>query len=359
MSWRLITHENVSAAYGLAVDEGLVAAAHTLGSLATLHLYTFRSAVIVGRYQNLQSAVRISNCEARGVEFNRRHSGGGTVLMTPSQLAIAFAIPDRQANLPTTIRGLFHLFGKILADALRPFGLAAEFVGKNDLQINGKKIAGLAISQDEDHASFFHASLLLDFDLPLMLDVLNLPTQNLPDRGISCFGERITTMRQEGVAVNMGELQQALVSAFEQHFRVPVEQTPFTSHEQALVRRLIDEKYSQDSWIFVTRLPRKCHYYAECLTTGGLLQVHMSVTGGTIENILITGNYFSRTRDLCRLESLLRWSPLDASTLRRTIRDYGLDASIYRIKLDTLVDTILRAANRPSSTAIRPASPNA
>jgi len=95
------------------------------------------------------------------------------------------------------------------------------------------------------------------------------------------------------------------------------------------------------------------------MTAGGLLQVHMSVTGGTIENILITGNYFSRTRDLCRLESVLRWSPLDASTLRRAIRHYGLDASIYRIKLDTLVDTILRAANRPPSTAIRPAFPTA
>jgi lipoate-protein ligase A len=359
VSWRLITHENVSAAYGLAVDEGIVAPAHSLGFSATLHLYTFRSAVIVGRYQNLQSAVRIPNCETHGVEYNRRHTGGGTVLMTPSQLAIAFGIPNRQANLPTSIRGLFHLFAKILADALRPCGLNAEFVGKNDLQINGKKIAGLAISQDEDQTVFFHASLLVDFDLPLMLEILNLPTQNLPDKGISCFGDRITTLHQEGVALTMAELQQAVLSAFEHHFRVPVERTPLSSHEKNLVQRLIDEKYLQDSWIFETRLPRNRHYYAECLTPGGLLQVHMGATGGTIENILITGNYFSRSRDICRLESVLRWSPLDASALRRTIHDYGLDTSIYRIKLDTLVDTILRATERPRKTAMRSASPPA
>lgn len=356
MSWRFITNENVSAAHGLAVDEAIAISAGTLNSAPTLHLYTFRSAVIVGRFQNVQSAVRIPTCEARGVEFNRRHTGGGTVLMTPSQLAIAFAIRNRHGKLPTTIRGLFHLFAKVLADALGQAGLIAEFVGKNDLQINGKKIAGLAISQDQDHATFFHASLLLDFDLPLMLDVLNLPTQNLPDKGISCFGERITTLRQEGVSPTMAELQQAVVTAFAAHFGVTIEQTSLTSHEESVVRRLMQDKYTQDCWIFTTRLPRKRHCYAECLTPGGLLQVHMSVTGGVIENILITGNYFSRTRDLCRLESVLKWSPLDASTLRRTIRKHGLNASMYRIKLDTLVDTILRAAKSAPRMTSPPAS---
>jgi lipoate-protein ligase A len=357
VSWRLLTHENLSAAHGLAVDEGLATAMDDLDSPPTLHLYTFRSAVIVGRYQNVQSAVRIAECEARGVEFNRRHTGGGTVLMTPSQLAIAFAIGDRHVKLPTTIRSLFHLFAKILSDALRRFGLTADFVGKNDLQIKGKKVAGLAISQDQDKATFFHASLLLDFDVALMLELLNLPTQRLPDKGISCFGERITTLRQEGIAVPVDDVIQAVVGAFEQSFTVPLEQIPLSRSEQLLVQRLVNEKYTRDSWIYLTRLPRKRHYYAERLTPGGLLQVHLSVAGGTIENILITGNYFSRSRDLCRLESVLKWSPLERSVLTRTIRDHGLDETIYRIKLDTLVDAILSAANSHLRPLIRPASP--
>ena len=47
-------------------------------------------------------------------------------------------------------------------------GIAASFRGKNDLEVAGRKIAGLGIHRDASGGLLFHASLLLDLDVALM-----------------------------------------------------------------------------------------------------------------------------------------------------------------------------------------------
>lgn len=341
---RLLRHERLDGATGLAVDESLVESVAAGSAPPTLHLYSYAPCVLVGRYQNTAACLRLDRCAARGIEVNRRPTGGGTVFMTPDQLAMALIVPNTLPGLPRTIRGAFEFLAAPLAEALAQFGLEARFAGKNDLAVGGRKIAGLAISQDHEAATFFHVSLLLDFDLETMLDILNLPTHRMLDRGISCFGERMTTVRGElGRAVEWSELAGAVHRAIEARLGMSFVPGPFVEGEQETIGRLLRERYHNPEWIYAARMPRRRMGYAQRRTPGGWMQTHLAVSGGVIDTLLITGDYFSRTRDVAALESLLRWTAADITAVQKRMLEMEYDFRIHQVDLETMLGMIEEA----------------
>ena len=94
--WRLFKNltRSVSTAEGLAVDDTLPQSVARNNSPPILHLYTFVPSVIVGKYQDIEAALRLERCKAHGIEFNRRSTGGGTVIMGPEIVAPETELTD-------------------------------------------------------------------------------------------------------------------------------------------------------------------------------------------------------------------------------------------------------------------------
>ncbi len=343
---RLIQSQDLSSAAGLAMDEALARSVAARKAPPTLHLYNYVPSVILGRYQNAAASLRLDRCEARGIEVNRRATGGGTVFMTPDQMALGLFLPDGFPGLSQSIHGAFVLLAGGLARALKTFGLEAEFTGKNDLTVGSRKIAGLAISQDLEGVTFFHTSLLLDFDLEAMLDILNLPTQRMLDRGISCFGQRMTTIRQEaGQDIALGEVQEAVHRALQEQLSLELPRAELAPAEEQQVAALLEKKYENEEWIYGIRAPKRRMTFAERCTPGGLIQAHLSLSGRVIEMVLITGDYFSRTRDVAKLESVLKYCRADREGLEQRLDEAQASSFIHRVDLPVIVDLILEAVS--------------
>lgn len=333
----------LSSAVGLAGDEALALSVAQGKAPQTLRLYSYRPSVIVGRYQNLADAVNLEECRRRGHEWNRRHTGGGTVLMGPDQVAVALVMPEAKGQTPGTVRQHFHFFAAMLADALGQFGIEAGLEGKNDLQVGGRKIAGLAISQDIDGAVFFHCSLLLDFDVDLMVNVLNLPTRDLDDRGQSCFSQRMATVHQHAPGVTFDEMKRAIVGALAARTgdAVPGGWLP---EEAAQMQRLCRERYESDEWIYSSRVMRRWSGTAECKTPGGNLRVYVDRTEGVLDSVLITGDYFCRSLEIAFLEANLRGVRAQPDAIRAALGEDEWE-TIYRVPTDTLSGLISEAAS--------------
>ena len=92
--WRLLKawDRQVFTAEGLAMDDCMAYAISEKGSSPILHLYRFTPAAIVGKYQDMKAALKLDRCKARGVEYNRRSTGGGTVIMAEKVAALGFGI---------------------------------------------------------------------------------------------------------------------------------------------------------------------------------------------------------------------------------------------------------------------------
>jgi len=344
--WRLFKNlmRSVSTAEGLAVDDTLPQSVARHGSVPILHLYTFVPSVIVGKYQDIEAALRIDRCKARGIEYNRRSTGGGTVIMGPEIVALGLGINMDYPGLKKGVGGVFESLSRVLIRALDHVGVHARFQPKNDLEVRGRKIAGLSAASEADTCLLFHTSLLVDFDIPLMTDIMNTPVVKLEDKGYNCFSRRMTTVRDElGRNLSVAEMMAAIQKAFEREFDIAFREDSPDDWEQDAIRRFIEERYTQDDWIFSHRHPRARMGVGQLKTRGGLVEIYLALSGGSIEHVLITGDFFSTTEDIHRIENALKWTSARRESIQSNIASVWHDDMIYGLDVSTLTDAILLA----------------
>ncbi len=346
MQWRLFLnpHGQLSTVRGLAVDDTLPRSVARHRSPPILHLYTFRPSVIVGRYQDIEAALKLDRCKARGIEYNRRSTGGGTVIMGPQVVALGLGIPVNHPGLQKGFGGVFVSVGRVLCRALASFGIRAHFQPKNDLEVAGKKIAGLSASAETGRSLLFHTSLLVDFDIPLMLDITNTPLVKIHDKGYTCFSQRLTTLRQEtGKPIQVAQVMEAVCAAFEEEYGIRfIEDSP-DAWEWQTVERLMAERYTRQSWIFSHKHPRARMGIGRLKTPAGLLEIYLSLSGGAIEHVLITGDFFAADEDVHRLESAVKWTSARPERIRDNLAAVWRKDMIYGLDVATLTEAVLKA----------------
>lgn len=344
--WRFFRNLNrpVSTAEGLAVDDTLAQSVSKKGSSPILHLYTFIPSVIVGKYQDIEAALKLDRCRDRGIEYNRRSTGGGTVIMGPEIVALGLGINVDYPGLQRGVGGVFQSLSRVFVRALETLGVTAYFQPKNDLEVAGKKIAGLSAASEADKSLLFHTSLLVDFDIDLMMDIMNTPLVKIRDKGYNCFSQRMTTMRQEtGRPVSMVEAFEAIETAFEQEFHIRLRPDTPDPWEQATIRRYMEERYTKDQWIFSHRHPRARMGMGQFKSRAGLLEIYLSLSGASIENVVITGDFFSTTENVHRIENALKWTSSRPESIQKNLAAVWHDDMIHGLDVPTLTRAILKA----------------
>lgn len=350
--WRLILQKDTSPAYGLSVDESTSIAVSEGRTPPVLHLYNFLPCAIVGRYQDIEEALNIPECERFGIAYDRRHTGGGTVLMGPKQLAIGFSIPTQYPGIGDSINRIFSRLGGVLCNALAKLRLRARYRPKNDLEIGGKKIAGLSASLELRNTAFFHASILLDFDFKLMLNVFKLPLKKIEDKHISCFTERMTTLKKElHRSIDMPTLQSLVRSAFEEEFGVKFRIDTLTQWESDTVETLLTTRYTNPEWIFSRKHPKTAQAIVSRKTRGGLIEIAVTFSGGVIEAAYITGDFLSTTRGINNIESALKYCAADRKALKQRLAPVLNENTIYRVEPQTIIDMIVEAKEKSLKAA--------
>ena len=345
-SWRLFkdTLHPVSTALGLSIDDTLPLSLAQHGSPPILHLYAFKPSAIVGKYQDIKAALRLDRCRSRGIEYNRRSTGGGTVIMGPKVVALGLGIGIDQPGLKKGIGGVFESLSVVLIKALQDLGVHAEFRPKNDLEVDGKKIAGLSAALETENAILFHASLLVEFDIPLMLDIMNQPPLKLYDKGYNCFSQRITTITEQlGHNIEMERVADAIEKAFSEKFSASFAKDEPDTWEKKVIEDHFNTRYRNPAWIFSHKHPRSKMGIGEFKTPGGLLEIYLSLAGSTIEHIIITGDFFSTTKDINLLESSLKWTSARREKIEEHLSEAWRDDMIYGVDVSTLTEAIIRA----------------
>jgi len=322
--WRYIADDGVSASFGLAADETLARRAGTGGSPPTLRLYTYAShCALVGRFQRVASELQLDCCRAHGIAVNRRPTGGGAILMGADQLGVAIMRPG--GDLPRSydrIRDLFLRLGAGIIDGLERLGIRGEYRRKNDIEVSGRKIAGLGISFDRSGGVLFHASLLVDLDVPLMLSVLRTPFEKISDKAIATVAERITTVRRAcGRAVPLDEVRALVREGYARALGVDLRQGDFTDAERAEIAELERERYGSAAWIDEEPAVPDSAGSATLKTAGGLVSAHLTLAGDVIKAVYLTGDFFCDESALVRIERALRWHASDPAHVTGTLRE--------------------------------------
>lgn len=344
--WRLFKDltRPVTTARGLAIDDTLPRSVERGHTPPILHLYTFIPSIIVGKYQDIEAALKLDRCRVRGIEYNRRSTGGGTVIMGPEIVALGLGINVDYPGLKKGVGGVFESLSAVLIRALKKLGIPAYFQPKNDLEVNGKKIAGLSASAEAGKSLLFHTSLLVDFDVELMTDIMNTPLVKLHDKGYNCFSQRMTTVKQElGHDVSVKQVGASIQEAFEAEFNIKFREDTPDEWEDKVIRGYVEERYNSREWIFSHKHPRARMGVGQLKTKGGLLEIYLSLAGAAIENVLITGDFFSTSEDLHRLENVLKWTSAQEKRIEENLASVWRRDMIYGVDVPTLTKAILIA----------------
>jgi lipoate-protein ligase A len=345
--WRLITDDGVSASFGLAVDECLAHRVGTGASQPTLRLYTYHShCALIGRFQNIDNEISRAYCDAHGIALNRRPTGGGAIIMGKDQLGIALCIPAREEDSYRHARELMARFSAGIISGLEAIGVQAAFRGKNDVEIQNRKVAGLGMYRTPEGGLLFHASVLVDLDIALMLQVLKTPFEKITDKAIATVAERVTTVRREsGSLVALDEIRASISAGYSKTFGVSLVPGDLTLDELEAIDALEKSKYLSPEWVHQTTAIPDTFGSATVKTPAGLLDVRATLAGNTIKAIFIGGDFFAAEGAVADLEARLRWHPASPERVRDTlVGGYAEHADLLNnLPLDALQEAIRQA----------------
>jgi len=346
-TWRLITEKGVSASFGLAADEYLLASVARSG-VPALRLYTYRSHVaLVGRFQNIEAELRLDECRRIGADISRRPTGGGAIIMGEDQLGLALVIPPGGDHAGAAPAALFPRYAAPIIEALGTLGVEAAFRPKNDIEVAGKKIAGLGVYIDDDGTLLFHASTLVDLDVRLMLSLLAMTPEKISDKDIATFEERLTTVRRAaGRPVAIEEVRAAVAAAFARTFDLDLVPQAFTADERRAIGEIEAAQYANPAWIFARTPPPDATGSSIRKTEAGLLRVYVALAGSVIKSALITGDFFGDNRALPDLEARLKWSEASPASIAVCIDTACADlaiAPVWNLQPSLLTDAIVAA----------------
>jgi len=353
IKFRYIQETNTTASYGLAADEYLMNYHQKDNEFpATLRLYNYQDyAVLVGRFQDINAEIDIEACKQYGFHYGRRLTGGGAILMGSGQLGICFATSSKFIEWEN-VRELYHKFSAPIIRAMSKLGIVAKFRSKNDLEVNGKKIAGLGVHVDADGAIQFHTSLLIDLDIPQMLKVLKIPIQKYSDkRKISSVEQRITTISRElNREVSRREVIEIIKECFAEAFKIEFRSEGLSSEEKQKIALIEQERYLSEDWIFQRSPQSDMTGMSLKKTPAGLLRTYIGLKGETIKSVLITGDFFEQAKLFSRIESELKWSSMDKENINKTVIEVFQEQEFATLKYgltpEMIVESIWLASQR-------------
>ncbi len=167
-----------SPAENLAADEALLEAAEAGERGETLRFWQAPAHfVVLGHSNCLEQEVYSATCAKLNIPILRRCTGGGAVLQGPGNVSYALILKiAAHPNLSNVTRAnhfIMSRHARLLTDLL---GTETRLEGNTDLAIAGRKVSGNAQRRRRDFL-LFHGTLLLAPDLPLMQQLLRMPSR--------------------------------------------------------------------------------------------------------------------------------------------------------------------------------------
>lgn len=229
-----------SPAENLACDEALLDLCEEEG-VEILRFWEARQHFVVVGYGNrIEREVNVEECRRRGVPILRRCSGGGTVVQGPGCLnyAVTLRIPER--GLLTTVTGTNAFVmerNRAALAALLDKTIGVQ--GHTDLAFEEWtgwfKFSGNAQRRRRE-ALLFHGTILYDFDISLMKELLHFPSAQPEYRGNRSHTEFVANLPAHRNAVCDG-LKTAWNAC-----------STFQAMPLDKITRLRREHYENDAW---------------------------------------------------------------------------------------------------------------
>ncbi len=323
-----VDNENVTdPRINLAIEE------HLLRNLESeediLLFYINEPSIIIGRNQNTLEEINRDYVEAHGIHVVRRLSGGGAVYHDLGNLNFSFIMRGGKESLVD-----FKKFTAPVVRALVEMGIPAELGGRNDIQVDGRKVSGNA-SYRVKAGTVCHGTLLFDADLSRLSEALNVKPDKIVSKGIKSVRSRVANLREFlEPAMDIHTFRQRILqSIFAGATAIP--QYRLGEADWRAIRAISAERYQRWEWNwggspeFNVQKTRRF--------TMGEVDARIHVQNGRIQAIKFYGDFFGQ-EDVAGLESALVGVRYEREEIARALGREQVDAYFSGLSAEELAN---------------------
>lgn len=272
------------------------------------------NAIIVGKYQNTIEEINLEYIKEKNIKVVRRLTGGGAVYHDLGNLNFTFITHKKDlSNFD------FQFFIKKITQALDKLGITAEFNGRNDITINGRKFSGNS-QYAKGGRILHHGTILFDSDKSIMQNALNVKTDKIESKGVKSVKSHVTNIIDHlDQKVSLQEFETVLLNAlFEE---ISLEEIHLNRDAIEAIEKIRDEKYNTWEWNF-GKSPafdlKKEHRFSS-----GSVSLLIKATHSMIDDLHIYGDFFGNG-DIKILEDALKGINFEEKAVRTALESYDV-----------------------------------
>ena len=298
-------------------------------------LWRNQKAILLGKNQNAYNEINMSYVKEHDIKVVRRITGGGAVFTDEGNIMFTFISGDGSRKLTD-----FYKFVEPILSALQSLGVPAEFAGRNDMVIKGKKFSGNAQCVYNSKL-LHHGTLMYSADTGEMTKALNVSNLKLQSKGVASVKSRVTNISDH--MLKTMDIEDFRAYLFDSVFKNTTNASLLRLSEEdwAKVKLKAANKYATTEWIY-GRNP-DFNVQKEARFSSGIIQVYLNVVKGRLKNVKIFGDFFG-DRNVEDIEIALTGVLYDAEAIRSVLAPLPISEYFSNISLDELVNTLVAEA---------------